>query len=64
MTFDLVAHRGYALRYPENTLPAIEAALAAGARYVEIDVQLSADQVPVLFHDRSLMRMCEVTGAL
>ncbi len=52
----LVAHRGYARRYPENTLPSVEAALTAGARYVEVDVQLSADRVPVLFHDASLAR--------
>jgi glycerophosphoryl diester phosphodiesterase len=59
---ELVAHRGYALHYPENTLPAIEAAIAAGARFVEVDVQLSADGVPVLFHDRQLLRVCDVPG--
>jgi glycerophosphoryl diester phosphodiesterase len=32
--------------------------------YVETDVQLSADQVPVLFHDRTLARVCGVTGAI
>jgi glycerophosphoryl diester phosphodiesterase len=58
MTPELIAHRGYALRYPENTLAAFEAAIAAGARFVECDVQLSADGVPVLMHDRSLERMC------
>ncbi|MFQ5487583.1 MAG: glycerophosphodiester phosphodiesterase family protein [Gammaproteobacteria bacterium] len=52
----LVAHRGYARQYPENTLPSVEAALTAGARYVEVDVQLSADGVPVLFHDADLAR--------
>lgn len=52
----LVAHRGYPRHYPENTLPGIEAALRAGARHVEVDVQLSADGVPVLFHDATLAR--------
>jgi glycerophosphoryl diester phosphodiesterase len=61
---DLIAHRGYAARYPENTLPALEAAVVAGARFVEVDVQLSADGVPLLFHDRSLKRVCGVRGAL
>ena len=56
----LVAHRGYALRYPENTLSAMEAAINAGARYVECDVQLSSDGFPVLMHDRTLERMCGV----
>jgi glycerophosphoryl diester phosphodiesterase len=61
---ELVAHRGWARRYPENTLAALEAAIGAGARWVEIDVQLSADGFPVLFHDRSLERMCGVHGAI
>lgn len=52
----LIAHRGYRARYPENTLPALQAAIAAGARYVEFDVQLTADRVPVLLHDAELTR--------
>jgi len=35
---ELVAHRGYAFRYPENTLLAIKAAVDAGAKFVEFDV--------------------------
>src|SRR5262245_28097953 len=61
---DLVAHRGWAARYPENTLPALEAALLAGARFVEVDVQVSSDRRPVLFHDRTLSRLCGVSGAV
>jgi len=60
----LVGHRGYPRHYPENTLIGIEAALRAGARYFEIDVQLTQDQVPVLFHDRDLKRLCGVGGAV
>jgi glycerophosphoryl diester phosphodiesterase len=60
----LIAHRGEALRYPENSLPAIAAALQAGARYIEIDVQMSADGVPVLFHDADLQRLCAAPGAI
>lgn len=48
---EVIAHRGYAARYPENTLVALEAALRAGARHVEFDVQLTRDGVPVLQHD-------------
>jgi glycerophosphoryl diester phosphodiesterase len=58
----LVAHRGYPRHYPENTLIGLEAAIAAGARFVEVDVQLSRDRVPVLFHDRDLQRLCGVSG--
>ncbi len=61
---ELVAHRGYPLHYPENTLVGIEAALAAGAHFVEVDVQLTADRVPVLFHDRNMDRLCRVPGAI
>ncbi len=60
----LVAHRGWQRRYPENTLPAIRGALTAGARYVEVDMQLSADLEPVLFHDRMLTRICRQRGAI
>jgi glycerophosphoryl diester phosphodiesterase len=53
----LVAHRGYAARYPENTLLALREAVRAGACYVEFDVQMTADGVPVLLHDDDLQRM-------
>lgn len=52
----LIAHRGYPARFPENTLPGIEAALDAGARCVEFDLQLSADGVPLVIHDDNLRR--------
>lgn len=58
----LVAHRGYPRHYPENTLIGLEAAIAAGARFVEVDVQVSHDRVPVLFHDRDMKRLCGVEG--
>jgi glycerophosphoryl diester phosphodiesterase len=61
---ELVAHRGYPLHYPENTLIGLAAAIRAGARYLEVDVQLSADRVPVLFHDRTLDRLCRAPGAI
>lgn len=59
-----VAHRGYTAHYPENTELALSAAVKAGARYVEIDVQLTADGEAVLFHDRSLERLCGRAGAI
>lgn len=51
-----VGHRGTgssgpANPYPENTIPSLLAAAEEGATMVEIDVQLSADGVPVLMHD-------------
>lgn len=52
----LVAHRGWPARYPENTLEGFAAAAAAGARWLECDVQVSADGVPFVCHDLSLRR--------
>jgi glycerophosphoryl diester phosphodiesterase len=52
----LVAHRGYAARYPENTEVALRAAVEAGARLIEFDVQLTRDGIPVLLHDDNFTR--------
>lgn len=52
----LIAHRGYAARYPENTRESLAAAVSVGAKFLEFDIQLSADGVPVLLHDASLER--------
>lgn len=48
----LIAHRGARALAAENTLVALELAAAQGATWVEIDVMLSADHIPVLSHDR------------
>lgn len=53
----LVAHRGYPMRYPENSLVGMRAVLEAGARLVEFDVQVSRDGHPVVAHDHSLRRV-------
>ncbi|HYN41343.1 MAG TPA: glycerophosphodiester phosphodiesterase, partial [Thermoanaerobaculia bacterium] len=50
----VVGHRGARARFPENTLPALRHALAAGIDGVEIDVRVSADDVLVLAHDATL----------
>ena len=60
----LVAHRGYPARYPENSLIGIEAALELGARWVELDVQVTADGVPVAVHDLDLMRVAGRAGVI
>ena len=64
MKAELIAHRGYAKHFPENTLVAFAAALDSGAHYIETDIQLSKDGVPVLFHDNDMMRMCGIKGAI
>ena len=55
-TPELIAHRGYSSKYPENTLASIEAALIAGANFVEFYVQMMADDEFILMHDDNLHR--------
>ena len=60
------AHRGYHdgnVAVPENSLASFEAAVAAGYG-IELDVQLSADKVPMVFHDEDLDRACGVEGKI
>ncbi|MBF0296764.1 MAG: glycerophosphodiester phosphodiesterase, partial [Magnetococcales bacterium] len=57
-----VAHRGIPARYPENGVAGIRAALQAGARFVEFDIRLTRDWVPVLLHDANLARTTGVAG--
>lgn len=52
----VIAHRGASNIAPENTLRAIRTAVRAGSDVVEVDVRLTADDVPVLMHDTSLAR--------
>ena len=61
---EIIAHRGYSARAPENTLSAIEAAIEAGADAVEFDLHVTADGTPVLFHDETLARTTNGAGAL
>jgi len=53
----LIGHRGEPSSYPENSLAGFEAVLKAGAAYIETDVQLTVDGVPVLFHDPDVVRL-------
>lgn len=61
---EVIAHRGYSAVAPENTMVAVEAAIAAGADAVEFDLHVTRDGVPVLFHDATLDRTTNGTGPL
>ena len=54
--FHVCAHRGHSIGAPENTLPALEAAVRHGASVAEIDVVLTRDDEIVLLHDEILDR--------
>lgn len=58
----VVAHRGASAEEAENTLPALERAIEAGADAVEIDVRLTADGHPVVLHDADLARTTDERG--
>lgn len=61
----LLGHRGAArVDVPENTLAAVDRALAQGADGVEVDVRLTRDLVPVLSHDPGLRRTTGVDRGL
>lgn len=53
----VIAHRGDPVHAIENTLPAIERAIADGAEIVEIDIRLSRDGEVVLVHDETTERL-------
>lgn len=52
----VIGHRGAAAYAPENTLESFREARRRGATWVEIDVKLTADGVPIVMHDSSLKR--------
>jgi Glycerophosphoryl diester phosphodiesterase len=59
-----IAHRGYHDMNKavwENTLSAFSRAIEAGFS-IECDIQLSADSVPMVFHDDDLQRLCGIAG--
>ena len=50
----IIAHRGACGYLPEHTLPAVELAHTFGADYIEQDVVLTSDGVPIVLHDVTL----------
>jgi glycerophosphoryl diester phosphodiesterase len=56
------AHRGASKHYPENTMIAFKKAHEIGAEGIELDVQLTKDNVPVVIHDEHVKRTTNGTG--
>ncbi len=52
----IIAHRCGPERHPEQTIASAKDALAVGAAYVEMDVRLTADGLPVICHDPNARR--------
>lgn len=62
--FEITAHRGAPEFAPENTLPAFFHALALGADAVELDVRLTADREPVIYHYFYLEQLTPLPGPI
>ena len=58
----LVGHRGSMATHPENTLIGFKAAIAAGAKFIECDLQLTKDKQAVLLHDQKVSRTSRKRG--
>ncbi len=58
------AHRGGSAHYPENSWRAFEHAVKLGYAYLETDAHATADGVLVAFHDKTLDRVTDRTGAI
>ena len=59
---EIIAHRGYRVVAPENTLPAFEAALAYDIDMLETDVHRTKDGYLVVIHDETVDRTTNGTG--
>ena len=58
----IIGHRGAAGYAPENTIEAIHTAADLGIEWVELDVKLTKDEVPIVFHDDTLERTTNASG--
>jgi glycerophosphoryl diester phosphodiesterase len=58
----IIGHRGACAYAPENTLEGIHTAADMGVEWVELDVKLTKDDVPIIFHDETLERTTNGAG--
>lgn len=58
----VIAHRGASGYAPENTIESIHSAADLGTEWVELDVKLTKDGIPIIFHDDDLLRTTGISG--
>lgn len=58
----IIGHRGACGYAPENTIESINTAADMGVEWIEMDVKLTKDQVPIIFHDDDLDRTTNGSG--
>ncbi|WP_147802931.1 glycerophosphodiester phosphodiesterase [Alkalicoccus halolimnae] len=61
---DIIGHRGFKRRYPENTMASFKAAADYPIQGIECDVQWTKDHVPVIIHDPTLERTTNGSGSV
>ncbi|KAK9502884.1 hypothetical protein O3M35_011571 [Rhynocoris fuscipes] len=59
-----IAHRFAGIEAPENSMQALDTCFENGAVAVEFDLVLTADGVPIIFHDATLERVTNVVGEI
>jgi glycerophosphoryl diester phosphodiesterase len=62
--FEIVAHRGIPTEAPENTIPSFQRAIELGADAIELDVRLTSDRMPVVYHYFYLEEATSASGAI
>jgi glycerophosphoryl diester phosphodiesterase len=62
--FEIVAHRGIPTEAPENTIASFQRAVELGADAIELDVRLTADKIPVVYHYFYLQENTSASGAI
>jgi glycerophosphoryl diester phosphodiesterase len=58
----IIAHRGFSDEAPENSVASFQKAIEAKCDMLELDVRLSSDNIPIIFHDRRLQRTSSSRG--
>lgn len=64
MKTQIFAHRGYPVKFPENSLEGFKYAIQHGADGLEFDVHLTKDNVPVIMHDEKIDRTTDGKGRI
>jgi len=60
----VIAHRGLSSSFPENTSAAFSACVQNNIKATEFDIQLTKDNIPVVFHDANLLRIANYSAAI
>ncbi|KAI8890140.1 PLC-like phosphodiesterase [Backusella circina FSU 941] len=59
---DVIAHRGYSAKNPENTILSFKSAVESGTTALEGDIRLTKDNEIIMMHDLTLQRTTTGTG--